>query len=118
LEKLTSPADFKRVRQLGKSYPHALLVMVCLPNENEKTRVGISAGKAVGNAVERNRAKRLLRAALFSLHSQPDLIVSTGWDVVIHARRPIIETKTATVHSALEALFRRANLFMDEHGPL
>ena len=47
-------------------------------------RLGIVAGKKVGNAVNRNRAKRRLREAahLATLHPQTDYILIAGPDCI------------------------------------
>ena len=65
--RLTRSTDFKRVRRSGKSYAHPLVVLYALKSDQAGVRVGVSAGLAVGNAVKRNRAKRLLRAAMNEL---------------------------------------------------
>ena len=62
--RLTRSTDFKRVRRIGKSYAHPLVVFVAAPNELQQVRIGVVAGRAVGSAVQRNRAKRQLRACL------------------------------------------------------
>ncbi len=104
--RLTRSADFERVRQSGKSYPHPLVVLLALPNESDSVRIGIAAGRSVGNAVVRNRAKRLLRACLVSLLPQ----VSGGWDVVLLARKPLPAAGYWQLLSALEATLKRAGL--------
>jgi ribonuclease P protein component len=112
LERITRAADFKRVREKGKSYSHPFVILIVLSKEpGSASRFGISAGRSVGNAVKRNRAKRLLRAVLFSLNQSNILThLSTGWDVVILARRPICDIKCQAVQEALLNLFAKAHL--------
>ncbi|MCF6278641.1 MAG: ribonuclease P protein component, partial [Anaerolineales bacterium] len=62
------------------------------------------------NAVKRNRAKRLVRAAMRELHPQ----IPAGWNLVVIARAPIIQTKMSEVRAALQTLLQRAKLFNDE----
>jgi len=113
LEQLKRSNDFKRVRQLGKSYSHPIVVLIALQSENrEVTRIGVTAGRAVGGAVQRNRAKRLIKAALTSLVSHADITINSGWDIVLLARRPILQQKSQAVQLALGQLFQRANLFV------
>ena len=107
--RLTRSTDFKRVRRDGKSNAHPLIVLIALENQLSTTQVGVAAGRSVGNAVKRNRAKRLIRAAARDLHPQ----IKTGWDIIIIARAPIIQVKMPQVRDALQALLQRAHLFND-----
>jgi len=104
--RLASSSDFARVRRSGKSYAHPLVVLVASPSELPCVRAGFSAGKAVGGAVERNRAKRRLREALRSL--LPAL--RPGWDVVLIARPGLASADWETVQKAVGDLLQRARL--------
>lgn len=107
--RLTRSTDFKRVRRDGKSNAHPLVVLIALENQLSTTRVGVTAGKRVGNAVIRNRAKRLMRAAARELHPQ----IKNGYDLIIIARKPIIQSKMPQVREALHNLLQRAQLLED-----
>ena len=48
-------------------------------------RLGITAGKRVGNAVVRNRAKRLIREAFRATQD----LWPAGWDLVVIVKRPL-----------------------------
>ena len=106
--RLTRSTDFKRVRRNGKSYAHPLLVLIAIENKHSlsTTRVGVAAGRSVGNAVKRNRAKRLIRAATRELYPQ----IKSGYDFVLIARAPIIQVKMPVVRTALQELLLRASL--------
>lgn len=104
--RLTCTSDFERVRRTGKSFPHSLLVLVALENQREITRVGIAVSRSVGGAVVRNRAKRLIRAALHPL--MPNL--AAGWDLVLIARRGLPEAGFWKTRAALENVIRRAGI--------
>jgi len=104
--RLTRSEDFERARRLGKSYAHKLLVLVARKNETGRTRVGVAAGRTVGNAVKRNRAKRLLRAAMQDCVGT----LPPGWDVVLIARPPLVASNFAEVHAALSLLLQHAEL--------
>ena len=88
------------------------MVLVACPNESERTRVGVAAGKSVGSAVVRNRAKRLLRAAASSLYQQ----ITPGWDLLLIARTPLAETDFNQARPALNSLLLRARLLKAETG--
>ena len=104
--RLTSSNDYLRVRRLGKSYAHPLVVLITHLNELGYTRVAVSAGRRVGNAVKRNRAKRLLREAI---RTQMNLI-APGWDIVMVARQPLPEAKFQDVAEAVRLLLLKAHL--------
>lgn len=104
--RLTRSIDFKRVRNEGKSYAHPLVVLVASPTAEETIHIGVTAGRAVGGAVERNRAKRLLREAMrFLLPS-----IRPGWDLVLIARQPLPTASYEQVQSTLSQLLQRAKL--------
>lgn len=107
--RLTRSTEFKRVRRDGQSYAHPLIVLIVSENQLSITQVGVAAGKRVGNAVIRNRAKRLMRAAARELHPK----IKFGYDIIIVARKPIIQTKMPQVRDALHILLQRAQLIQD-----
>ncbi len=82
------------------------MVLVACPNESGVTRVGITAGKRIGNAVVRNRAKRLMREAVRTHYAH----MAPGWDLMLIARAAIVPVKMHEVATALEALLRQARL--------
>ena len=104
--RLQKPADFKRVRRQGKSHAHPFVVLISRPNDLDQIRVGVSAGKRVGNAVQRNRAKRLLRAGISPLLET----LQPGHDIVLLAREAILQAKSPEVSKVLEGLSKRAKL--------
>ena len=106
--RLTRSGDFERARQSGRSYAHRLVVLVARENDQGHVRVGVAAGRSVGNAVKRNRAKRLLRAAMQSLIAS----VKPGWDVVLIARPPLASSDCAEVREVLVTLLSRAELVL------
>jgi ribonuclease P protein component len=112
--RLTRSEDFKRVRRYGKSYAHPLMVLVVKANDEAgkpgasptNVRVGVAAGRTVGPSVKRNRAKRLMRAAMLSLLPE----VATGWDLVLIARPALASSTLNETRQALGSLLRRSKL--------
>jgi ribonuclease P protein component len=108
--RLTSSTDFKRVRRTGKSYAHPLAILITSPNDQTVSRFGVAAGRALGNAVQRNRAKRRLREALRSYMHR----TVSGRDIVLIARPALNEAKWSDVLNATATLLTRAGLLEEE----
>jgi ribonuclease P protein component len=104
--RLTSSTDFERVRQTGRSFPHPLIVLVAMQNQAQQVRVGVAAGKGIGGAVVRNRAKRLLRACIHPLVAD----IPPGWDLIFFARKPLPKAGFWKTQTAVEQVLRRAGL--------
>lgn len=107
--RLTRSTDFKRVRRIGKSYAHPLVVFITAPNDLEQVRVGFVVGRAVGTAVQRNRAKRRLRACLEPMLEH----LSGGWDIIFLARKPMDQAGFTEISAAVQLLLKRAGLLND-----
>ena len=82
IESIKKNDEFKTVYECGKSYANKYLVMYIHENDRNKTRLGISVSKKVGNSVVRHRIARLLRES-FRLN---DGKFHSGWDIVVIAR--------------------------------
>ncbi len=111
--RLKRSGGFKAVYDRGRSYATDLIVLYALPRRDRLTpRVGFSVSKKIGGAVQRNRARRLIREAVrLLLHD-----VHGGWDVVIVARRSIVRANFSDVASHVRRLFERAGLIAAGDG--
>lgn len=107
--RLTRSTDFKRVRRLGKSYAHPLIVLVSLPNQTGQLKIGVTASQTVGGAVQRNRVRRRLKACFDEFI--PDMY--PGWDLVAVARRPIVEAEYSEIRSGVARLLKQAGLMVE-----
>ena len=78
-QRLRTAADFDRVYRARTSAADGVMVVYGLPNDGPHTRLGLSVSRKVGNAVVRNRWKRIIREAfrlnVAALPQQLDLIV-------------------------------------------
>ncbi len=115
--RLTRSEDFKRVRRSGKSYAHPLVVLIVQthdqrssPVDQPRVKVGVAAGRTVGTAVYRNRAKRLLREAMRSLIPN----IASGLDLILIARPGLVTATLEETRQALLTLLQRAQDF-DTH---
>jgi ribonuclease P protein component len=87
--RLSRSAEFDRVYRQGRSVANRYLVLYTFPREGTDSppRIGLSVGRKVGGAVERNQLKRLLREACAR---QADALPA-GHDIVLVARAPARE---------------------------
>ncbi len=81
--RLSRSAEFDRVYRQGRSVANRYLVLYAFPRDGiDEPRVGLSVGRKVGGAVERNQVKRLLREAC----AARAVSLPRGHDVVLVAR--------------------------------
>ena len=89
-ETINDNKDFLTLYRKGKFTASKYTVIYVRPNGKSFNRLGITAGKKVGNAVCRNRAKRLIRQA----YRESEIRLPIGIDIVIVARKPICDIKS------------------------
>jgi ribonuclease P protein component len=110
--RLSRSGEFERVYREGRSHATRHLVVYAFPrgDDADPPRLGVSVGRKLGGAVERNRVKRLLREAFWA--SADDL--APGHDFVIVARPPAGELAEKggerAVEEALRAVLAEAGL--------
>lgn len=91
---------FRRVYRTGKSYVTPYVAVYYKKNGLPYNRLGITATKKIGNAVQRNRARRIIKEA-YRL-SEPDLI--NNHDIVIVARKKAVFAKMQDIKKSLRKL--------------
>ena len=107
--RLTRSTDFKRVRRFGKSYAHPLIVLIALPNHSGMLQIGVIASQAVGHAVQRNRVRRRIKACFDELIMN----MHPGWDLVVVARRPIVDAEYSEIRTGVTRLLEQAGLMVE-----
>jgi ribonuclease P protein component len=104
--RLKAESDVQRVWQEGRAFAHPLVILRVRPNGMSQSRAAFVAGKRLGNAVLRNRAKRRLREALRPYFVQ----IPAGFDFVLIARGNIADAPFTDITQAVEQLLKRARL--------
>lgn len=109
--RLSRSGDFDRVYREGKSHANRFLVLYAFPRSDDDAddvRLGVSVGRKVGGAVERNSVKRALREAFWDLAEN----LPVSHDFVLVARKDIaglVEREgVAGVEPALRELLTEA----------
>lgn len=90
VNKLKQNWEFRRLYSRGKCVATAYFVMYFIKGRPGKVRLGITAGKKIGSAVKRNRAKRVLTAAFDNC--MPD--IKSGFDFCLVARGKILSSNS------------------------
>jgi len=113
--RLRKREDFRKVYQRGKSIANRYLVMYQFDNPQLASyRFGISISKKIGNAVERNRIKRLIKEAIRSILEQYEIKLHK--DFVFIARKPITELGFNEIKKNIEYLFNKLHLLKRKQG--
>ena len=80
---LTRNNDFRKAYSRGQSFVSGALVTYVVKTKRGSMRVGITSSKKIGSAVARNRARRVIRAALRQVVPNPKAVSA---DIVFVAR--------------------------------
>ena len=104
---LRDSGEFQHVYRNGKRYDGVFITVVVLENDALNHRLGVTASKkALGKAVQRNRAKRLLRETFRS--NEPSLSALTkNYDWVLNAKPAVLSQKLNAPRQELEGIIER-----------
>ena len=97
--------EFRRAYYRGKSFTTPLVTIYAFRTRRLDSRLGLTASKKIGKAVQRNRARRVMKEAYRLLEDR----FPKGYDYVLVARTKTIETTTPqmvqSMRFALSRLF-------------
>ncbi|MBQ8623268.1 MAG: ribonuclease P protein component [Oscillospiraceae bacterium] len=96
---------FSRLYKKGRFVADSSVVAYYMQNKLPVNRLGITAGKKLGNAVTRNRAKRILREA----YRLNEMNYPIGYDIVLVAREGIKYKKTNELFGYFNRLAKEMN---------
>jgi len=98
--------DYRRIYHRGKSYADRYMVLYVLKNNFEVCRFGFTVSKKIGNAVVRNRIKRLFKEVCrLNLENFLD-----GFDYIIIARREVVYLNYRQIEDSLLRLLKKASV--------
>jgi ribonuclease P protein component len=102
--RLRSAADFERVYRMGRRAGDGLFAVNALANELGFARLGMSVStRSVGNAVRRNRVRRMIRELFRERHARLPAV-----DLVVTSRPGARDAERPAIVTSLERLFDRA----------
>lgn len=110
-QRLTTRRDFQAVYTHGKSCANAELVLYALRTPGPLCRFGLSISKKVGNAVTRNRIRRILREIC-----RRTLAGAAPADVVLVVRKGAVGRDSAHMTRAMTGLLRKAKMIVEATG--
>ena len=102
--------EFRYTYRVGRSQSAELFTMVYARSRNARIRIGFSVSKRVGNAVQRNRAKRRMRACITPMLGH----LSGGCNLIMIAKPAVLDAPFSALTKEAETLFRRCGIWTDE----
>ncbi len=115
--RLRKHADYQRVyREARKQFSPSMSYFYALRGADSPTpagpRVGLTAGKVLGKAVERNRIKRRMR----DIVRRRAGLVRANVDIVLHPRRTVLTIDFAKLESEVVRIFTNVQSMIDRGG--
>ena len=104
---LRDTAEFQHVYRNGKRYEGVFITAFVIENQELNHRLGVTASKkALGKAVQRNRAKRLLRE---TFRSSESLLRELGrnYDWVLNAKVAVLSQKVSAPCQELKGIIEK-----------
>ena len=107
--KLKQNWEFHRAYKRGVAFVAPEYVLYVVKGKKDELRLGITAGKKIGTAVSRNRAKRAITAAFDECAPH----IPTGHDFVVVARTRILNTKSNIVAANMARQLKKQKLWVE-----
>lgn len=110
LQRLKKNYEFNKVYNEGRYYVEKYVVMYIIVNNSASNRVGFSVSKKVGNSVERNRVKRLMKEVYRKFADS----IKLGYDMVFTARAGSADADYKMIEGNIRSILKKAKLIKSE----
>lgn len=105
-DRLLRRSDFLKLSRSGRRIHAPCFMAVIHPGDTGRSRLGITVTRKIGNAVRRNRIKRICRE-FFRLRRRQ---LSQAWDMNLIARSQAAGADNLKLKRSLESIFQRINM--------
>ena len=102
--------EFRYTYRAGRSQSGSLFTMVYARSRSETVRIGFSVSKRIGNAVQRNRAKRRMRACISPMIGR----LRGGCNLIVIAKPAVLDAPFSELSDQMETLLKRCGVWADE----
>jgi ribonuclease P protein component len=104
---LRRSSEFQKVYQKGRRYDGSLITAFVFPNDQPNHRLGVTVSrKTASRALDRNRAKRLLKES-FRLETGTLDGLKRKYDWVLNGKRALVSVKVFASLAELEKIISR-----------
>lgn len=98
--------DYRRLYSRGRAYVGPELVTYVMKNRSKNVRYGITTGKKTGKAVQRNRSRRIIKAAFLKLAPE----IPKGYDFVFVSRAATATKKSTDIERCMQKQLKKAGV--------
>ena len=102
--------EFRYTYARGRSHSMPLFTLVYAKSRNDSVRIGFSVSKRIGNAVQRNRAKRRMRACISPMLGN----LKGGYNLIMIAKPEVLLAPFAELQKQTETLLKRCDMWVGE----
>ena len=102
-QRIRKSGDYRRVQGSGKKFRSGSFLVLYLRGLSDRSRIGLTVSRKIGNSVSRNRVKRILREAARKEYCG----IAGCWDIVIIPYRGIVGQDAETIRKQLSSVFRQ-----------
>ena len=102
--------EFRYTYRVGHKNSTGLLTLVTARNRLDTIRIGFSVSKRVGNAVQRNRAKRRMRACITPMIPR----LKGGSNLIVIAKPEVLDAPFSALQQQMESLLKKSGLWENE----